>query len=197
MAGRKFWNHLMVDIETVSTRSNAKIISIGAAFFDISTGEIGPGIHAIVDYNDEHSAELHECPQTWAWWAKQSTEAQKVLTRTDRTPLRESLEALSSLIYTYSSFKDVQVWGNGASFDPVILDNAYHAARLSGAPWKHWNIRDVRTLVYLGRTLHGFDPKKDMPFEGVKHDARADAEHQAKYVSAIFRKLKQTTEVAA
>ncbi|EAW9850355.1 3'-5' exoribonuclease, partial [Salmonella enterica subsp. enterica serovar Kentucky] len=35
----------------------------------------------------------------------------------------------------------------------------------------------------------GFDPKRDMPFEGTRHNALDDAIHQAKYVSAIWKKL--------
>jgi hypothetical protein len=52
---------------------------------------------------------------------------------------------------------------------------------------------DVRTIVELGRKLLNFDPKKDMPFKGEKHNALADAIHQAKYVSAIYQKLAEAT----
>ncbi|EBO5570485.1 3'-5' exoribonuclease, partial [Salmonella enterica] len=51
-----------------------------------------------------------------------------------------------------------------------------------------WNDRDVRTIVELGKAI-GFDPKRDMPFEGTRHNALDDAIHQAKYVSAIWKKL--------
>lgn len=50
------------------------------------------------------------------------------------------------------------------------------------------NDHDVRTIVTLGRSI-GFDPKMDMPFDGERHNALADARHQAKYVSAIWQKL--------
>ncbi|EMF5685335.1 3'-5' exoribonuclease, partial [Escherichia coli] len=43
-------------------------------------------------------------------------------------------------------------------------------------------------IVTLGRSI-GFDPKMDMPFDGERHNALADARHQAKYVSAIWQKL--------
>jgi hypothetical protein len=42
--------------------------------------------------------------------------------------------------------------------------------------------------VLLGKQL-GFDPKRDMPFDGVAHNALADAHHQVKYVSAIWQRL--------
>ncbi|WP_241168462.1 3'-5' exoribonuclease domain-containing protein, partial [Escherichia coli] len=34
-----------------------------------------------------------------------------------------------------------------------------------------------------------FDPKRDMPFKGTRHNALDDAIYQAKYVSAIWKKL--------
>ena len=80
------------------------------------------------------------------------------------------------------------MWGNGAGFDNVIMRSAYQATNLV-EPWLHWNDRDVRTIVDLGRTLLGFDPKKELPFEGVRHSALADAKHQARYVSAIYQRL--------
>ena len=55
-------------------------------------------------------------------------------------------------------------------------------------PWQFWNDSDVRTMVLLGLQL-GFDPKRNMPFDGVAHNALADARHQAKYVSTIWQKL--------
>jgi inhibitor of KinA sporulation pathway (predicted exonuclease) len=47
-------------------------------------------------------------------------------------------------------------------------------------------------MVDIGRQLRGANPKKDLPFEGVQHNALDDAKHQAKYVSAIWQTLKKT-----
>ncbi|WP_236459807.1 3'-5' exonuclease, partial [Escherichia coli] len=98
-----------------------------------------------------------------------------------------SLSWLSEFIIKNANHKFVQVWGNGASFDCVILRNSYS---LTGqpVPWQWWNDRDVRTIVELGKVI-GFDPKRDMPFKGTRHNALDDAIHQAKYVSAIWKKL--------
>ncbi|EAA3808440.1 3'-5' exoribonuclease, partial [Salmonella enterica subsp. enterica] len=83
--------------------------------------------------------------------------------------------------------KYLKVWGNGANFDNVILRGAFERASLP-CLWNYRNDHDVRTMVTLGRAI-GFDPKRDMPFEGDMHNALADARHQAKYVSAIWQKL--------
>jgi hypothetical protein len=55
--------------------------------------------------------------------------------------------------------------------------------------WKFWHERDVRTVVELGRSILGYDPKRDMPFDGAVHNALEDAQHQVKYVSAIIQLL--------
>ena len=38
-------------------------------------------------------------------------------------------------------------------------------------------------------TAIGINPRRDIPFEGDRHNALADAKHQAKYVSAIWQRL--------
>lgn len=43
----------------------------------------------------------------------------------------------------------------------------------------HWNVRDTRICWHLAR----LNPKP-VPFDGVQHDAIADARHQAKCVAA-------------
>lgn len=53
--------------------------------------------------------------------------------------------------------------------------------------------RRVKQLIRAAKkqleALIGFDPKRDMPFKGTRHNALDDAIHQAKYVSAIWKKL--------
>nr|WP_240152663.1 3'-5' exoribonuclease [Erwinia amylovora] len=51
-------------------------------------------------------------------------------------------------------------------------------------------------MVLLGKQL-GFDSKRDMPFAGERHNALADAIHQAKYVSVIHQLLMASHGVSA
>uniref|UniRef100_UPI00050A7E94 3'-5' exonuclease n=1 Tax=Escherichia coli TaxID=562 RepID=UPI00050A7E94 len=55
-------------------------------------------------------------------------------------------------------------------------------------PWRYYNDRDVRTIVELGKAID-FDVRTAIPFEGERHNALDDARYQAKYVSAIWKKL--------
>ncbi|HAI1453583.1 TPA: 3'-5' exoribonuclease [Escherichia coli] len=150
------------------------------------TGETGEEFS--VNISLESSMRYRARPDASAilWWMEQSEEARKSLT-SNTQELSTALSWLSEFIIKNANHKLVQVWGNGASFDCVILRNSYS---LTGqpVPWQWWNDRDVRTIVELGKVI-GFDPKRDMPFKGTRHNALDDAIHQAKYVSAIWKKL--------
>ncbi|EMQ3548812.1 3'-5' exoribonuclease, partial [Escherichia coli O111:H5] len=44
----RVWYHLMIDLETMGTNTNAPIVVIGAVFFDPQTGEIGPVFYIVI-----------------------------------------------------------------------------------------------------------------------------------------------------
>ncbi|AUR81600.1 ribonuclease H-like domain protein [Vibrio phage 1.009.O._10N.261.51.C9] len=177
-------NNLMVDIETLGTKNTSIILSIGACYFDINTGEIGPTFHQHISAESCADAGLTADMSTVMWWLGQNKDAQNALIEGSRTarPLHEVLQGFSAMVGP-----GVKVWGNGATFDNTIIKNAYDRIGMK-VPWDFWNDRDVRTIVDLGQQV-GIDPKRDMPFQGVKHDALADAVHQARYVSYIWQRL--------
>lgn len=179
-------NHLMVDLETMGNKPNAPIISIGAAFFEPSSGEIGSQFSCSISLDSSMSVGAHPDASTIMWWMKQSEAARESVAIPD-SDLPSALLGFSDFVTSNSKTKFVQIWGNGATFDCVILRNSFSLCGLP-TPWEWWNDRDVRTIVELGRVI-GFDPKKDMPFDGIRHNALADAIHQAKYVSSIWQKL--------
>lgn len=172
-------NHIMLDIETMGTSINASIMSIGACYFEPSTGEIGETFHRQVNIDSNGAIDA----STVLWWMKQSDEARSKFANNHEAAGIEGIKALFDGFVKPGS----QVWGNGIAFDNVIIRNAYES-RGGNAPWKFWNDRDVRTMVELGKAI-GIDPKRDVPFEGVAHDALADSIHQAKYVSIIWQAL--------
>jgi hypothetical protein len=183
--------HLMIDLETLSTRPDAAILSIGAVFFNIETGKLGDGFHCGIKMEDSNIYG-HIDPKTVGFWLLQSQEAQESINRMtggdNAFTLAEALQRFNQFFNLSTNPPRVKVWGNGAGFDPILMESSYRRCGLE-APWKFWMTRDVRTIVDLGRDLIGFDPKKDTPFEGVQHSALDDAIHQAKYVSAIYQQL--------
>ncbi|GDO96353.1 exonuclease [Escherichia coli] len=177
------WHHLSLDLETMGKNPDAPIDSVGAVFFDPQTGEMGPEFSKTIDL--ETAGGIID-RGTIKWWLKQSREAQSAIL-TDEIPLNDALLQLREFIDENSGEFFVQVWGNGATFDNVILRRSYERQGIP-CPWRYCNDRDVRTMVALGLVMD-FDARTTIPFEGERHNALNDARHQAKYVSAIWQKL--------
>ncbi|HCD7133633.1 TPA: 3'-5' exoribonuclease [Escherichia coli] len=175
--------HLMIDLETMGKNPDAPIISIGAIFFDPQTGDMGPEFSKTIDLDTAGGVIDRDVIK---WWLKQSREAQSAI-MTDEIPLDDALLQLREFIDENSGEFFVQVWGNGANFDNVILRRSYERLGIP-CPWRYCNDRDVRTIVELGKAID-FDARTAIPFEGERHNALDDARYQAKYVSAIWQKL--------
>ncbi|TNP88484.1 3'-5' exonuclease, partial [Escherichia coli] len=182
----RVWHHLMIDLETMGTNSNAPIVVIGAVFFDPQTGEIGPIFYVVISLVDAMDKGAVPDGSTIEWWLAQSSEARSA-TLVNQIPLDDALLQLREFIDENSGEFFVRVWGNGASFDNVILRRSYERQGIP-CPWRYCNDRDVRTIVELGKAID-FDARTAIPFEGVRHNALDDARYQAKYVSAIWQKL--------
>lgn len=181
-------NNLMIDLETMGKNKDAPIVSIGAVFFTPETGDIGQEFYTVVSLESAMGQGATPDGDTILWWLKQSTEARAAICIDDTLSISDAPSELNHFINRHAAnTKYLKVWGNGATFDNVILRGAYERAGQI-CPWAYWNDHDVRTIVTLGRYI-GFDPKMDMPFDGERHNALADARHQAKYVSAIWQKL--------
>lgn len=184
-----FYTHLMVDLETMGSGPDAPIVSIGAVYFDPSTGNTGAEFYQVVSLESSMSFGMKPDASTIQWWLKQSSEARSAILVDEALGLRETLELLADFIAENAAngSHTVQLWGNGCSFDNVILRRAY---TLTETPFAvpFWNDRDVRTMVELGKSV-GINPRYDIPFEGDMHNALSDARHQVKYVSAIWQRL--------
>ncbi|HHA1437480.1 3'-5' exoribonuclease [Enterobacter hormaechei subsp. steigerwaltii] len=183
------YTHLMVDIESMGKKPGAPIVSIGAVFFDPASGQTGPEFYKVISL--ESAMEWGGVPDasTILFWLKATPEARSEIIMDHAIPLDDALLQFKDFIAeNAANGKDtVQVWGNGATFDNVLLEDSYARTGIS-CPWKYWNNRDVRTIVELGKAV-GYTPRHEIPFEGEPHKAISDARHQVKYVSAIWQHL--------
>ncbi|WP_130938846.1 exonuclease [Klebsiella quasipneumoniae] len=181
--------HVMVDLETMGKKNNAPIVAIGAVVFDPATGSIGESFYKVVCLESSVNWGAVIDPSNVIWWLKQSSEARSAIVNDDAIPLQDALLQFREFVSdnVAGGSKKAQVWGNGASFDNSILRSSYDCIA-EDYPWEYWNDRDVRTMVELGQAI-SFDPKTTIPFEGSRHNALADAIHQARYVSAIWQRI--------
>lgn len=168
---------VMIDLETLGTRHDAMIISIGAVYFDRYTGEIGSGFSINVDAR-EHRNKFTNDYETIRWWTEQSDKARKLVFE-NPIPLEAALTAFEKFI---GDGNNVLIWSH-ATFDIPIIQHAFDALdRKFPVPFR--NTRDIRTLMDLA------DHRSKIEREGVHHHALDDAKYQAKYVSEAMYKLK-------
>lgn len=173
-----------IDLETLSTRWDAAILSIGCVKFDRDTGEIGRRFYKEISL-DTAIARGHVSGDTLAWWMGQTQGARRVFTTKNREPLANALMLLSEFIGRNDC---ARVWGNGATFDITILEHAYATGAHGLTPsWHFTNIRDMRTIVDAA-TEKGFNPWQ-VPRVGIHHNAVDDAEYQAKVIASCWQAL--------
>lgn len=162
--------NVMVDLETLSSSNRAMIVSIGAIEFDLNTGELGSVYYTNVKPDDRFEIS----GQTVMWWLGQSKEAQSRLLDGVQHPIDFVLRDFAKWYP-----KGAALWGNGATFDNVILRHAYNVCGITPP----WHYRDDRCF----RTAKAMLPQVMWPEHGVAHDALADAIAQAKYLIAASK----------
>ncbi len=145
--------NIMIDIETLSTRSDAAILSIGAVKFDLVTGAVCDPFLVSVDptsYDEQSAFKIDGATVTW--WKKQGASAQKALEINRVATPFIALDRLTEW-FEMEGFdgKDAEshVWANGPQFDLTILRHAAGIAYGSqdDVPWKFYQERDVRTFL--------------------------------------------------
>ena len=164
--------HIMIDLETLSSNSNAAVIQIGATVFDLTS--MGPDFKATIDVEDAmRYGEVS--PSTLKWWMSQSEEARKSSMGGEET-LISALQGLNTFIAAQG---DVLFWAH-ATFDFPVIMNAYNAAKVkAGIPYK--KMRDLRTLETFWSDFIVWEPRG-----GVHHDALDDAKFQARHAQLML-----------
>lgn len=176
------FGHIMVDLETMSTNPGAAILSIGAVEFNMVTGDTGKEFYCNVDLQSCIDIGLDIEAKTIMWWLKQSYEAREKLATTKGDLLQKALVDFGKFVEECGG-QEVEIWGNGPTFDLTNLAIAYQKTSLA-KPWNFSKERCVRTLVSQSPYI-----KSVTKFQGVLHDALADCHHQIKYCSATYRKI--------
>lgn len=170
--------HVMVDLETLSVRPYAAIVSIGAVKFTEKDGILDT-FYINVDGQSCKEHGLHIDPQTIEWWSKQSPEARKALTDNPR-PLEEALSAFAKF---YGTDPTTIIWGNGSAFDISILESAYFNTNIQ-IPWKPWYVQCYRTVLNLVGVSNNSIRKSEAD---THHNALDDAISQTKTLLKILR----------
>jgi exodeoxyribonuclease VIII len=174
------FKNVMIDLETLGTVPGSVILSIGAVAFDEGQPEsLWDQFEARpIKVRSSRAVGLTIDEGTLAWWMHQDAEARGLLDC--------ALEGAGGLTVheAMSEFSDwfpldACIWGNGANFDEPLLTAAYSAiGRVP--PYKYYVSHCYRTMKNLFRNV------PTPAFQGLKHDALADALHQTRHLQAIL-----------
>lgn len=178
--------NFMIDLETLSTRNTAAILTIGIVPFTDS-GEIDssayPHFYEKIYPHAYNTAIYHVDANTVKWWSNQDP-AVKADTFSGTQSLQSALGKLKSYFEQFEGFAKI-VWGNGADFDVPILTHALLRNELS-TPWAYANQRCYRTL----KNLFPHIPQPELD-KSKKHNALEDAMFQAVHACKILKLLQE------
>lgn len=175
--------HAMLDIETLSTDSNAFITSICLQTFN--PNKMGVTDEPVfVDMYDPWAEQegAHIDPNTIKWRQRQAEISKTELRRrpNEYSDLKDSLTRLAKFVEEHNI---KIVWANSPSFDCTIINNA--ARRLIGKPiFPYYAERDVRTVKHLLETIGG----KPVELHN-NHLSVTDALNQLDLVQDLYRHI--------
>jgi len=167
----------MLDIETLSTRPDAVVLTLGAVKFDPWSNEVDTdsGLYIRCNVDEQISLGRHVQEETLTWWGKQAEDVrEEALGDHNRVNVHDTLDQINRFIVGSNN-----IWCQGPAFDIVILENLYRQVDRP-APWQFWQIRDSRTLF----GVHG-DPR-DKGAKGA-HNALIDCYYQAQAVQQVYK----------
>lgn len=175
------FNHIMIDLETLSIKMDAAILSIGAVAFNPETGELGPEFYERIAFNDA-VANGNTDLDTIKWWIKQDSVAGAEAVSGEKA----HAIVMNEFVTWLAQFPGMRVWGNGSIFDITILETAFERLNIA-TPWEFYNVRDCRTIE---DAAFGICDRAEFERDGVHHNALDDAKYQAKYISGMWQKLR-------
>jgi exodeoxyribonuclease VIII len=183
---------VVIDLETLGTGPDAIITQIGMVEFDITTGKIGRKYLQNVDAQSCLDLGMKLDLSTLKWWLSQDL-------RVFKNSLERGLELpavlleVNNWLFAVSNkmIGAIYLWGNGASFDNVLLKGAFDRCKYK-YPIKYYNDRDMRTIVDLAAIKMDIDPKllkNKIEFKGTKHNAVDDCVWEAEVISMCYNIL--------
>ena len=169
----------MIDLESLGTRPDCAILTLGAAKFDPFTPDaFGDSLYLRIDVDEQLALGREVQADTLEWWGRQAEDVrEEALGEGNRVSLESMYKQLNRLTVGVEN-----IWCQGPAFDIVILENIYRQLGWP-TPWQFWQIRDSRTLF----GVHG-DPREKN--KAGLHNALEDCVSQAQGVQQIYHALK-------
>ena len=160
------FSDIVLDIETLSLRPNALVLSVSAIGFnpmEITTNfSNNSTLDILLNLDDQPNRDIND--DTVSWWSRQNPIIQKkVFGEEGRISVVEAIDQITKFCW----LKD-RIWIQGPTFDVPVLNNLFEEYG-KGLPWAYHTIRDSRTLLDL----------IPIESESATHDSLADCIRQA------------------
>ncbi len=171
----------MIDIETLASRNDAAVVSIGAVKFSLKEDAVETFECVFSDLDEQLNKGRTKCERTMKWWADLPSEASDPLFHPEKfshilMPTYEGLEKLNRFIGGRA------VWGFGATFDNIIMRDIMSMYGLKPT----WHYRDDMCL----RTVVRLFPVAPKGQRNTHHNALDDALYQVQYLKQIIKEKK-------
>lgn len=187
---RAVFPHVMIDIETLGTEPGSVITQIGAVAFFADDNPDAPFEMFRSSASAQSGVDLGMTmnPATIAWWMQQGDEARKSMEVGMRSgpTIDEALSAFG-LWFERVAGAGTRVWGNGASFDLVLMRAAYKACGLTPT-WTYRQemcFRTIRGLAAATEAGRAVLEDKTLSEGLIAHDAKHDALLQARQLCKL------------
>lgn len=174
-------NEVMIDIETLSTKHDAVVLSVGAVKFDQSGPSELEHLILTLDLREQLGWMGRRVDQdTLLWWMGQGEAARGLAFSKDRRDVRSAMGVFIGFVEGAE-----QVWANSPSFDLIILETLLNRLDMR-VPWSHRSARDVRTIREAAGIDRNWAPDG---WSGIEHDPVSDCLWQIEVVRASRRIL--------
>lgn len=188
--------HIVIDIETLSTKPNAVILSVACVPFVLEEHTLfndllSKGIYIKFDASDQIKKYKRDVDKkTIDWWKTQPQEVFNAEVKPSKRDVDSltGITTLSKFIGSIDGFnsKKSYVWSRGNNFDFPILQSLYEDLEIK-LPYNTWTIRDIRTAIDI---LHGTDDGKyELKYGNngfIAHNPLHDAAMDAARLNELF-----------
>jgi hypothetical protein len=174
--------HATIDLETIDTRPQSTVLSLGAVKFNpFDDSEPHSEMYFKIQIDDQDRLGRTSSDDTIEWWSKQDPKImEEAFDQEGAITVEEALSKINKFVVGV----DV-LWGQGYGFDYTIIEDMYRSLG-KPIPYNFWQVRDSRTLFSVCKE----DPRKKI--QNDLHNALADAYYQSKAIQIAYKELGAT-----
>lgn len=171
--------HATIDLETIDTRPQSTVLSLGAVKFNpFDNSEPHSEMYFKISIDDQDQLGRTSSDDTIAWWSRQDPKImEEAFDQEGAITVEEALSKINKFVVGV----DI-LWGQGYGFDYTIIEDMYRSLG-KPIPYNFWQVRDSRTLFSVCKE----DPRKKI--QNDLHNALADAYFQSKAIQMAYNEL--------